>query len=154
MTQPRAGDKIMAGRVPLTFEVTQDMVGGAYCALRQSVVPGQLFWPHIHAQEDQVIVVLTGELGVRVGDNEWVTSAGQVAFLPKGIPHTIWNSGTVTVGVIEISSPGSYDSYFAAVGEMTASGDLSGRPELLERYQVSGVEGWVEELGQRYGVSL
>ena len=87
------GTTVLAGPLETTFEITGDMVGGAYCVVRQTVKAGSLFWPHIHVNEDQVIVVLSGELGVRVGDEEWTASAGETVYRPKGLPHAVWNSG-------------------------------------------------------------
>ncbi len=100
------GTTVLAGPLETTFEITGDMVGGAYCVVRQTVKAGSLFWPHIHVNEDQVIVVLSGELGVRVGDEEWTASAGETVYRPKGLPHAVWNSGAVDVEMLEITSQG------------------------------------------------
>ena len=152
MSKPVAGQTSMAGPVPTTCEVTADLVGGAYCVVRQTIPPGQLFWPHVHTVEDQVIVVLKGQLGARVGEREWTSGPGEVVYRPKGVPHTVWNAGTEPVELLELTSPGAFDQYFAAQGEMSASGDVSGRAALLERYGVSGVPGWDEGLEACYGV--
>ncbi len=152
MSKPVAGETIMAGPVPTRFEVTADMVDGAYCVVRQTIKPGELFWPHVHATETQVIVVLKGQLGARVGDREWTSGPGEVVDRPKGVPHTVWNAGTEPVEMLELTSPGGFDEYFAAQGEMSRSGDSSGRPALLQRFGVSAVAGWTEELEARYGV--
>lgn len=152
MTKSVAGQTFMAGPVPTTFEVTSEMVDGSYCVVRQTISPGQLFWPHVHTNEDQVIVVLKGELGARVGEREWTSGPGAVVHRPKGVPHTIWNAGTEPTEILEITSPGTFEAYFVAQGEMTAAGDASGRADLLRRFGVSGVEGWDTELEARYGV--
>ncbi|KXF54726.1 hypothetical protein AXA44_05730 [Rhodococcus sp. SC4] len=147
------GTTVLAGPLETTFEITGDMVGGAYCVVRQTVKAGSLFWPHIHVNEDQVIVVLSGELGVRVGDEEWTASAGETVYRPKGLPHAVWNSGAVDVEMLEITSPGNFDQYLAGMAEVTASGDTQARAALLERFQVSPVEGWSAELCAKHGVS-
>jgi mannose-6-phosphate isomerase-like protein (cupin superfamily) len=152
MSTPTVGQTIMAGPLATTFLVTGDMVGGAYCVVRQTVRVGQLFWPHIHVNEDQVIIVLSGRLGVRVGDREWTVGAGESAYRPKGQPHTVWNVGPDDVDMIEITSPGAFDQYFAALAEITAAGDDAARSALLAKYQVAPVPGWDKELGDRHGV--
>ena len=43
MSTPTVGQTIMAGPLATTFLVTGDMVGGAYCVVRQTVRVGQLF---------------------------------------------------------------------------------------------------------------
>ena len=152
MPKPIAGQTIMAGPLATTFEVTADMVGGAYCIVRQCIAPGQLFWPHVHAIQDQVIVVVKGRLGARVGDREWTAGPGEVVHRPRGVPHTVWNAGAEPVEILELTSPGSFEAYLMAQGEMTASGDTSGRERLLQDYRISGVSGWDEGLHARYGV--
>ena len=154
MVRPQAGQTVMAGAVPTTFEITADMVAGAYCIVRQSIAPGQLFWPHVHEVEDQIIVVLKGNLGVRVGDKEWTAASGQVVYRPHGDPHTVWNAGPKPVEMLEITSPGRFDQYFATLGELTQTSDEAGRARLLSDFGVEGVDGWAEDLSARYGVSL
>lgn len=154
MTEPLIGKTVMAGKIETKFEITSDMVDQAYCIVRQSIVPGQLFWPHVHQNEVQVIVVLHGTLGVRVGDREWHAKAGELVHRPKQIPHTIWNDSNEVVHFLEITSPGGFDHYFAALGQMAQAGDFSGQPDLIARYGIQPVEGWVEDLGKRYGVQL
>jgi mannose-6-phosphate isomerase-like protein (cupin superfamily) len=83
---PTAGKTIMAGLFPTTFEVTSDMVDGRHCIVRQTIWPGRLFWPHVHVNEDQVIIVVKGQLGVRVGEREWTAAAGEIVYRPKGVP--------------------------------------------------------------------
>jgi quercetin dioxygenase-like cupin family protein len=154
MGHPHAGETVMAGTVPTKFEITAEMVGGAYCIVRQSIAPGQLFWPHIHQVEDQIIVVLRGSLGVRVGDREWTAQAGEVVYRPHGEPHTVWNAGSEAVEMLEITSPGCFDQYFATLGQLTVAGDDAGRAQLLERFGVKGVSDWAEDLSTRHGVKL
>jgi quercetin dioxygenase-like cupin family protein len=154
MTTPRQGQTVMAGAVPTTFEVTAAMVGGAYCIVRQTIAVGQLFWPHVHVNETQVIVLLRGTLGVRVGEREWTARAGEVVYREKGQPHTVWNAGDDEVEMLEITSPGGFDEYFVGMGEVTASGDDAARRALLERFQVSGVDGWADDLARRHSVAL
>ncbi|MGI9596156.1 MAG: cupin domain-containing protein [Acidimicrobiales bacterium] len=43
---------------------------------------------HCHRDEDELVVVLDGEVEFRSGDNTTVAKAGACAYLPHGIPHT------------------------------------------------------------------
>lgn len=147
------GTTVLAGPLETTFEITGDMVGGAYCMVRQIVKAGTLFWPHIHVNEDQVIIVLSGELGVRVGDQEWSARAGETVYRPKGLPHAVWNSGDIDVEMLEITNPGHFDQYLAGMAEVTASGDADARAALLDRFQVSAVPEWTEELCTKHSVT-
>lgn len=42
---------------------------------------------HQHDDEDELIIVLEGEIAFQTGDREIVASAGACAFLPHGVPH-------------------------------------------------------------------
>jgi quercetin dioxygenase-like cupin family protein len=43
---------------------------------------------HQHHDEDELFVVLDGEIAFHAGDDRLMASQGGIAFLPHGIPHT------------------------------------------------------------------
>lgn len=43
---------------------------------------------HVHDSEDEVMIVLDGEIACRAGDTESVARAGATVYLPHGVPHT------------------------------------------------------------------
>lgn len=43
---------------------------------------------HRHDDEDELFVVLSGEVAFHSGDDRLLTGEGGIAFLPHGIPHT------------------------------------------------------------------
>ena len=134
------------------FEVTSGMVGGAYVLMRQAIAPGQLLWLHAHVGEDQVIIVLKGEMGTRVGYREWTAAAGDVVHRPRGQPHAVWNAGSEPVEFLEITSPGSFEGYFEAKAGVAAGTRTRG--DVLREYGISDAPAWEDDLGCRYGVRL
>lgn len=54
------------------------------------VVADRGFGPplHCHRDEDELVVVLEGEVAFRSGDVESIASTGACAYLPHGVPHT------------------------------------------------------------------
>lgn len=70
-----------------TFKATAGDTG-ALTAVEFSAPRG--FGPplHAHRDEDELVIVLEGEIAFRSGDNETIASDGAVAYLPHGIPHT------------------------------------------------------------------
>lgn len=145
--------EILVGTLPTTFRVLADVVGGAFSIVEQTVSPGVLVWPHVHTDHDQVAIVLSGTLGVRVGDREWTAGPGDIAIRPRQVPHTVWNAGTEPARFLEISTPGDFEDYFQRFSEL-APDDVTGRTALQAEFGISGVTGWVEELGARYAVAL
>lgn len=43
---------------------------------------------HSHRYEDELLVVLDGEIDILVGDEHRTTCSGELAFLPHGVPHS------------------------------------------------------------------
>jgi mannose-6-phosphate isomerase-like protein (cupin superfamily) len=143
----------MVGKLPTRFEVIADDVEGRYSVVRQVVPPGVMMTPHTHTVEDQVAIVITGVLGVKVGDREWSAGVGEVVVRPRGLVHSIWNSTDTDVEILEITSPGRFEEYFADLGDLTAEGRLSEAPELARLWGITQEPELVETLAARYGVS-
>jgi quercetin dioxygenase-like cupin family protein len=70
-----------------------------------SFEPGQEHASHVHEGQDKLYVVLEGEGVVRVGDKAEVLKAGDAAFAPAGVVHSIHNSGTERLVVLAVLSP-------------------------------------------------
>jgi quercetin dioxygenase-like cupin family protein len=61
---------------------------GAMCAV-EFVAPRGFGPPlHVHADEDEVMIVLEGEIVFRAAGTETVAAAGATVFLPHGVPHS------------------------------------------------------------------
>ena len=43
---------------------------------------------HVHESEDELMIILEGEIAFRSGDDEYIGRAGSTAWLPHGVPHT------------------------------------------------------------------
>lgn len=151
--KPQVGEQVLVGTLLTTYRVLADMVGGAYSVVEQVVQPGTLVWPHVHTDHDQVAIVLSGALGVRVGEREWIATEGGFAVRPRFVPHTVWNAGTEPARFLEISSPGNFEDYFHRLAN-AAQDDHHGRAQLQAEFGVTGVEAWIAELGDRYGVTV
>ena len=50
------------------------------------VAPGRLALPHRHEREDELCLVMDGQVGWRVGDRELGLAPGSATFLPRGVP--------------------------------------------------------------------
>jgi quercetin dioxygenase-like cupin family protein len=153
-TCPAVGQTVMVGTVSTTFVILGDMVEGRYSAVEQLIRPGQLVWPHVHTEHDQVALVLEGEIGVRVGDTEWTAFAGELAYRPRGLPHAVWNTAGTTAKILELTSPGSFEDYFFALSQLIGAEQVDERSKLAADYGVSPVAGWAEDLAERYSVRL
>lgn len=77
---------------------------------------------HRHDDEDELIIVLDGEIVFRSGDTETVATAGGCAFLPHGIPHSfqvLSDEARFLAVTASASSTPQFDRFVAAVGTPT-----------------------------------
>jgi quercetin dioxygenase-like cupin family protein len=77
---------------------------------------------HCHRDEDELVVVLEGEVAFRSGDTEAVTGTGGTAYLPHGVPHTfqVLSETARMLSVTASVTPGTaprFDRMFRALGE-------------------------------------
>jgi quercetin dioxygenase-like cupin family protein len=67
--------------------------------------PGQEHAPHAHAGQDKLYVVLEGSGEVRIGEATETLSAGDVAFAPSGVMHSVRNTGAGRLVILAVLSP-------------------------------------------------
>lgn len=83
-----------------------DMLGSF--SIMQGAVPAHtLLAPHMHADEDQAVYVISGSLEMEVGGENglrFTAPAGSYVLKPKGIEHAFWNVGDEDVVYIELNS--------------------------------------------------
>lgn len=110
----------------MTFIATGKETGGAFFLAQMAVLPGGGPPPHIHHCEDEAFLVLEGTLTVRVGGDTITASAGDFAYLPRGIVHGFKNTGDTTAKALVLITPAGLENYFAEVFERVA--DASAPP--------------------------
>jgi quercetin dioxygenase-like cupin family protein len=67
--------------------------------------PGQEHAPHAHKGQDKLYLILEGSGMVQIGEQTEVLSAGDVAFAPAGVMHSIRNTGTMRLVVMAVLAP-------------------------------------------------
>ena len=82
---------------------------GGRVSLVDNRVPAGTAGPPLHRHDfDEAFVVLEGEVTFQLGDDLMTRRAGEVAFAPRGVPHTFANqSGADARHVIVITPRGS-----------------------------------------------
>jgi quercetin dioxygenase-like cupin family protein len=67
--------------------------------------PGQEHALHAHDGQDKLYVLLEGSGEVQVGEQRELLSAGDAAFAPAGVPHSIRNPGSKRLVVMAVLAP-------------------------------------------------
>jgi quercetin dioxygenase-like cupin family protein len=98
---------------------------------------------HRHANEDEISVVLDGELAVEAGGTVSTVAAGDAAVKNRGEWHAFWNPGPESVRFLECIAPGAFAGYFEEVA--AALPDADSRAEAMAR---------VDAIASDYGVEM
>ena len=150
-------DGLSLPALDMVHKVTAEVSGGSLTVEEWGLPPGGLIPPHTHTREDECNFVLEGELTCDVGGEIVVAPAGSYVVKPRGVPHALYNAGTGPVRVLEILTPGGFESYFDEYEEIASSNmdedeHLKARAELGERYGVTWHDERIPEARTRFGI--
>jgi quercetin dioxygenase-like cupin family protein len=150
----RAGG--LAPGVGVVFKIDGADTGGAVSVVEHPFAVGALVPPHIHVREDEISIVLDGEIGFRSEDQEVVLGAGGYIVKPRGQVHAMWNAGSTPARMIEIITPAGFERFFEEMVDMTAGGrpDPADVVALAARYELPMVQpAWLPDVIARYALT-
>ena len=86
----------------------------AELSIIQSAAPPGFTGPSLHHHDfDEAFCLLEGELTVQLRDELFRVGAGEVAFAPRGVPHTFTNLGAGAARYLIVCTPAGFERYFA-----------------------------------------
>jgi quercetin dioxygenase-like cupin family protein len=152
---PGEGKIVQLFGVRFSYKVVSGDCGGRLAVMEVEIPAATLVKPHNHAREDEFSLVLSGTVGVRIGDR--VLEAGPGAYLvkPRGIPHAMWNAASTPARVTEILSPAGLEGYFEELAPILVEHRTPPEYyELADSYGITIENDWVDDLERTYGVKL
>ncbi|HSK91853.1 MAG TPA: cupin domain-containing protein [Euzebyales bacterium] len=150
----RTGD--LADGVGVVFKIGGLDTGGALSIVEHPFAVGALVPPHVHTREDEISIVLEGQIGFRSEDQEVVLEPGGYIVKPRGQVHAMWNAGPTPARMIEVITPAGFERFFAEFADMNAAGpaDFPALVELAGRYELPFAEpAWLPDVIARYGLT-
>lgn len=96
----------------LAFKVRADQTGGTMTAFVSVVGPGEGPPLHTHANEDESVYVIEGEMRFIVGDEIQATPTGSFVFIPRGVRHTWQNVGDRPARLLVHFTPSGMERFF------------------------------------------
>lgn len=109
---PQAGEAWWILANHQVMKLTSRDTGGALALWFETVPPGGGPPAHVHHAEDEIFIVMEGEITFRSEDRVWAATPGTVVHIPRGLPHTFQNTGATTARFIGIVTPAGFDGYF------------------------------------------
>ncbi|MDQ3005210.1 MAG: cupin domain-containing protein [Chloroflexota bacterium] len=128
--------------VGVTNKLTSAQTGGAYYLLEAEFEPESGSSLHVHRYEDEIVYVLKGEIEIRLATQRLHAVRGGVAYLPKNIPHALYNPLKTPLKILVTAIPGGLEDYFDELEAALAIGPVD--DELHNKISLKyGIE-WLE----------
>ncbi len=126
----------------VTHMLTSQQTRGACYLFESTFDPEAGNRLHVHGREDEIAYVLEGALEVRLTAETRSLEAGDVARLPKGLPHALRNPLNTPSRYLFIAVPGGLDLWFDAVADAERDGLLDDATfrELSEDFDIEWLE--------------
>lgn len=157
VVQPGGGRRgVLAPGVGVQFKIDGADTGGLVSVVEHPFAVGALVPPHVHTREDEISIVLEGEIGFRSEDQEVVLAPGGYIIKPHGQVHAMWNAGRAPARMIEIITPAGFEEFFRRLSDMTEAGtpDMAEIAGLAEHYGLPFAEpDWLPGIIARYGLT-
>lgn len=88
----------------------------AYVVMESTVPPGGGPPRHVHHREDELFLVLEGEVTFFIGDTTVTHTKGESIVAPKGVPHRFKNTGAAEATMLITAMPAGIEKFFEAAG--------------------------------------
>lgn len=126
-----------------------EQTGGSY-SVSEALGPQGFATPlHKHRDLDEGFYIIEGELTVWYGEEVEVLGAGDFLLAPRGVPHTIRNTGSADTRMLVVSTPAGFEDFVRAFGTPALTHELpvlEGPPD-IERAAMLAAENGIELLG-------
>lgn len=121
--------------------------GGAFNLTEMIILPASGPPLHCHAHEDELFIILEGELSFWVDGRAIVAAGGDVVFGPRGVPHTFKNCSTRPVRALVQITPPASEMFFKRFTAPAPGGGPASDTEIIARIQRLAPEYGIEILG-------
>jgi quercetin dioxygenase-like cupin family protein len=98
------------------FRLTSEETNGALAIIDVAIVPGNEPPRHCHAREDETNIIRSGEITYFIGNDIINAKAGDIVFMPRGVPHNFKVTSS-SASVRLIVTPGGFENFFAKITE-------------------------------------
>ncbi|MEP6762644.1 MAG: cupin domain-containing protein, partial [Sporichthyaceae bacterium] len=108
---PDEGDPLWFNGGRAVVKATVDQTQGRYAALEMWARKGFAAPLHIHHNEDEFFIVMSGEVRVRHGDEVIEAVPGSFVYGPRGVPHS-FHIDSEEAKILLLFGPGGVEGFF------------------------------------------
>ena len=119
------GDALRTPGCLLRVKVNGHDTSGAYALMESVTLPGEGDAPHIHAEEDEALYILEGEVEVEIKGQSVLLGAGAYVYLPRHTLHSYKVVGGRPARLLITVSPAGLELYFVELALLLTSGPVS-----------------------------
>jgi mannose-6-phosphate isomerase-like protein (cupin superfamily) len=155
---PNDGETGQLGGIGVRFLLNAADTGGGFSLVEHPMPPRSLGSPrHRHTHEDEYSYVLEGRVGVELRGEVIYGEPGDLILKPRGEWHAFWNAGDAPARILELISPGGFETYFAGLSALFAEG-APPSPEALQtlaaEHDLEIDPASIPELIERHGLQM
>lgn len=107
-----------AGKVTILID-PQNAGPTGLCVLTQSLDPGSMVPVHHHEKAEQVLFIVSGHGRISLEDHEFEARPGATVHVPRGVAHSITNTGDEPLSILEVTSPPGFQEIFRKMHELS-----------------------------------
>jgi quercetin dioxygenase-like cupin family protein len=130
-----------------TWKARSDETDGAFILFEDHMTQGKTTPLHAHANEDEALYVLDGELLVHIDGSEYPVGPRGVAIAPRGVAHAFLVTSP-TARVLTLQTPASAEAFYRGASEpATGDADPSGPVDFARVREAAERSGGMQILG-------
>ena len=131
----------------LTVKASAEETDGAFLLFEDRMAQGKVTPLHAHANEDEALYVLDGEILVHIDGSDHVVGPRGVAIAPRGVPHAFLVTSQ-TARVLTLQTPGTAEAFYRGASEpASADTDPSGPVDFGRVREAADRSGGMQYLG-------
>ncbi len=115
---PGGGSAYLFHGAAVVIKASGDRTLGQLAVMESTYPAGLSVHEHVHAGEDEMFYVLTGELSVFCQQDRWTATAGSFVFIPRDHAHGFTVTSKEPARALVITGPAKLDRQIAEHGQL------------------------------------
>jgi quercetin dioxygenase-like cupin family protein len=119
-----AGDTLWFGGGLVSFKVTTEQSGRTLMLFEHVAGRGKTTPLHVHAEHDETVYVLEGELLLHLDGVETTAGPGAAVWIPRGTPHAFQVTSERARSLWVVTPGGAMEEFYRQAGELAPNRTL------------------------------